>query len=297
MARFAANDPHGCRPDARPDRRRLRQRDAVAPRSKTHRVPSAGTGAHPGDDATVVREDNDRADGRGLARRARPADRLRRPPHDHAVQPGGEEDDDRGERAHSLCIPGDAPELSRRDRSPGRLAADVIARVTILVGVCCATLASAAAAANPPGPTEPIDSTTPSAPAPPPASATLSSTKAGAKPVELTLKVRYDMICGQPGPGTAIVTLPPSVSLPGTIASAALLVNGKPAPKVDVSGHEISVTLPRRHGITCLVIAPGTLTLTFTKSAGLGNPARGGRYTIRVRHATRSFTAHVDISA
>jgi len=172
----------------------------------------------------------------------------------------------------------------------------VVARVTIFVGVCCAVMATAA---TPPGPIQPIPVNPggPNRPAPPAATASLSSTRAGAKPVALTVKVHYQMVCGQPGPGTAILTLPAAASVPGTIGSSAVLVNGKPATAVAVSGHDVSITLPRRKGITCLAIGPGTLTLTLTKSAGLGNPAASGTYAIRVRHNALSFKASVDISA
>lgn len=172
----------------------------------------------------------------------------------------------------------------------------MVARVTIFVGVCCAVMATAA---TPPRPIQPIPVNPggPNKPAPPAATAALSSTKAGARPVELTVKVRYEMVCGQPGPGTAVLTLPAAASVPDTIGPSAVLVNGKPATAVAVSGHTVSIALPRRKGITCLVIGPGMLTLTLTKSAGLGNPAAKGTYTIRVRHNTLSFKASVVISA
>jgi hypothetical protein len=132
----------------------------------------------------------------------------------------------------------------------------------------------------------------------PATSASLSTAKAGAKPVALTLKLHYEMVCDQPGLGKAIVSLPTASSVPQRIASAAVLVNGKPAPAVTVSGHDVSITMPaRRSGVTCMLVGPGTLTLTLTRAAGLGNPAKAGAYTIRVRRNTRSFRAGVHISA
>ena len=172
----------------------------------------------------------------------------------------------------------------------------MIGRLTILVGVCCVLVATAA---TPPGPIQPVPVNPggPNRPAQPPASASLSSTKAGAKPVELTLKVHYQMVCGQPGPGTVVVGLPLAMSVPRSIRSSAVLVNGKPALSVAVSGHDVTVTLPKRKGVTCLVIGPGTLTLTLTRSAGIGNPASKGTYAVHVRHGSSSFTARVAISA
>lgn len=131
----------------------------------------------------------------------------------------------------------------------------------------------------------------------PATTATLSSTKAGAKPVVLTLKVHYEMICGQPGLGKAVVSLPDAVVVPSSIDTASVLVDGKPAPAVSTSGHDVSISLPLHHGVSCMVVGPGTLTLTFMRSAGLGNPAKAGTYTIRVQRRTQTFRAKVQISA
>jgi hypothetical protein len=166
-----------------------------------------------------------------------------------------------------------------------------------VAGVCslfvAAATAATASAANP-GPI-PVDPGGPNIPA---TSASLSTAKAGAKPVALTLKLHYEMVCNQPGLGKAIVILPAASSVPERIPGAAVLVNGKPAPAVSVSGHEVSITMPaRRSGVTCMVMGPGTLTLTLTRAAGLGNPAKAGAYMIRVHRNTQSFQADVNISA
>jgi hypothetical protein len=138
----------------------------------------------------------------------------------------------------------------------------------------------------------------PGGPNMPAATATLSSAKVGAKPVALTVKVHYEMVCGDPGQGTAVVTLPSAAFVPGRMESSAVLVNGKPAQSVDVSGHDVSIAMPpRRPGVTCMVVGPGTLTLTLTRASGLGNPKKPGAYTIRVRRNTTSFQAKVQISA
>lgn len=132
----------------------------------------------------------------------------------------------------------------------------------------------------------------------PAASAAVAPATAGAKHVALTVKVHYEMVCGQPGVGTAVVTLPTAVAVPSRIAESAALVNGKPAAHVSVSHHAVTITMPpRRPGVTCMVMGPGTLTLTLTHAAGLANPKSAGTYTIRVQRGTRSFQARVHISA
>lgn len=156
--------------------------------------------------------------------------------------------------------------------------------------------AATASAATPPKPIQPIP-VNPGGPNVPAASATLSSAKAGAKPVALTVTVHYEMVCGQPGPGTAVLTLPHAAFVPGTVPAAAVMVNGKPAEAVHVSGHDLSVTLPRHRGVTCYVMGPGTLRITLTKAAGIGNPSARGRYPIHVHRKALAFTANVDISA
>ena len=158
-----------------------------------------------------------------------------------------------------------------------------------VAGVGCALAAALSAAA--------ASAATPPVAANGATTATLSSTKAGAKPVALTLTVHYEMVCGRPGRGTAIVTLPEAAAVPASIARSAVLVDGEPAPSVSVSGHDVSIAMPLTHGVTCMSIGPGTLTLTLTRAARMGNPKSPGTYTVRIRRGTRSFQARVHISA
>lgn len=149
----------------------------------------------------------------------------------------------------------------------------------------------------PPKPVPPIP-VNPGGPNMPASTATLSSAKVGAKPVALTVKLHYEMVCGYPGQGTVVVTLPNAAFVPTRMDSTAVLVNGKAAPTVGVSGHHVSITLPPRpKGVQCMVVGPGTLTMTLTRAAGLGNPKSAGTYTIRVRRNTSTFRADVEISA
>lgn len=171
------------------------------------------------------------------------------------------------------------------------------------LAVAAAVVAASASATTPPRPVPPI----PVNPQPGPGgrslplaktTATLSTTRAGARPVAVTLKVHYEMVCGQPGPGTAIITFPRAAFVPPRIDRSAVLVNGKPTPSVTVAGHAIAVAMPPRGpGVSCLVIGPGTLTLTLKPAVGLGNPRAAGTYVIGVRRETRSFRAFVKISA
>jgi hypothetical protein len=172
-----------------------------------------------------------------------------------------------------------------------RVQDDVNARVTgVGLLLAAAALAAPATAATPP--------VGPGGPNRPAATASLSTPRAGAKPVALTLKLRYDMICGQPGAGKAVVTLPSASAVPRRIDSSAVLVNGKPSPAVSVSGHDVSIAMPlKRPGVSCMVVGPGTLTLTLTRAAGLGNPARAGTYAIRAHKNAQAFVASVAIAA
>ena len=114
-------------------------------------------------------------------------------------------------------------------------------------------------------------------------SVTLSTHRAGAPHVKLTLAVRYEMRCDNPGPGTLVVVLPKKERQPQRIAPATITLDGSPATKVRTRPHVVTVTLPLPHGTTCNVIAPGKLTVVFEPAAGLGNPAAPGVYPLTVR--------------
>ena len=45
----------------------------------------------------------------------------------------------------------------------------------------------------------------------------------------------------------------------------------------------------------CDVIGPGRLTIAFNRSAGLGNPARAGAYTISATRQAAAFSARIAI--
>lgn len=115
------------------------------------------------------------------------------------------------------------------------------------------------------------------------ASVSLSSNHAGANGVAVTLHLTYEMQCGWPGPGPLVVTFPPAERLPARLAAAHVLLDGHPAPKVARSGRNVSVGVPARTGVTCMVIGPGKVTIEFTHAAELGNPRTRGTYPISVQ--------------
>jgi hypothetical protein len=111
----------------------------------------------------------------------------------------------------------------------------------------------------------------------------LSSSRAGARPVVLTMQLRYAMQCARPGPGPLVVSFPAGERFPARLAADAVLVDGHPATQVERTGRAVSVALPIEHGPLCDVIAPGVLELVFTRSAGIGNPSSPGRYSLTAR--------------
>ena len=148
-----------------------------------------------------------------------------------------------------------------------------------------------AGAAAPPKPIRPI-------PILPVGTATASAApaRANARPAELTVTLRLFLQCGRPGPGPIVVVLPAAERVPATLSLAAVRVNGGPPASVSLSRHVIGLTLPRVSGITCDVMARGTLTVVFLRSAGLGNPSAPGRYAVSIRSAGTAAVAHLIVS-
>ena len=104
----------------------------------------------------------------------------------------------------------------------------------------------------------------------------------------LTLKLHYEMTCGQPGAGPVFVHLPAKMAVPQT-----LVVHDGPRPvSATVSGHDVTVKLPKPPGVTCMMIGPGTLTLYL---AGVRNPVTAGTYFVRARIREHAFTAQLAV--
>ena len=92
----------------------------------------------------------------------------------------------------------------------------------------------------------------------------------------LTLKLHYEMTCGQPGPGPAVVHLPVRMKVLPTLAVS---VNGKRTQVTTAPTNTITVELPHPPAVTCMSIGMGTLTINL---AGVRNPARC-RHVLRAR--------------
>ncbi len=160
-----------------------------------------------------------------------------------------------------------------------------------LISLALATTLAVTAVASGAPPIQPVGPT----PGDEGLTATLSTDKAGAKPVVLTLKLRAVFQCGQPG--MLSVKLPDSASVPGALAPADVLVNTKHAAKLARPSHNrINVTPAHRRGVLCHVMGPGLATLRFTTNAGLGNPSSAGTYSISVRSGRATYSTAVRIS-
>jgi hypothetical protein len=147
-----------------------------------------------------------------------------------------------------------------------------------------AVLVSGAAAAAPPVPVMPSSTLT----------ATLSSTRPAVQPVQLALSFSTSLACGRPlGPTT--VAFPAAVHVPATIARTAVLVDGRPAGRVTVAGRLVTVTSVTPTGMMCHSVVLGPMAVTFTKAAGLGNPADAGTYAIGVQRGRRTLHGRLEI--
>ena len=174
------------------------------------------------------------------------------------------------------------PEASRLP-SMGRLA------WSGLTGVAALAAAQAAAAVSPPiivaplsgGPGDAVNFQSPDHAA----SVQLSSVKADADDVALTVRLQSVLRCGRPTGGAVVVSLPRTAHVPGSIAGRAVRVNGKAPSKVTVSGTTVTVGLPVVHGITCDSMTDGVVQVAFSPSAAIGNPAHAGTYSVGIRQA------------
>jgi hypothetical protein len=127
------------------------------------------------------------------------------------------------------------------------------------------------------------------------AAVVVSSHAAGARPVAVTLRLGYPMQCGYPGPGPVSVWLPAAMTVPASLAPASVLVDRKPAYRLSRNGGKIVIGLAPPSGIMCDVIGPGTLTITFARTARLGNPRVPGTYHVRAAEGSHAFAAKVAI--
>ena len=128
-----------------------------------------------------------------------------------------------------------------------------------------------------------------------PLSVRLSSARAGARPVTVKLTVRTELQCGRLVGGTVAVRLPAAASVPRSISRNAALIGGRPSAGVTISGRTLTIAVPQPRGVICTVIGPGQAVVTLTRRAGLGNPARAGRYVVAVVLRGVVLKTHVTI--
>jgi len=122
----------------------------------------------------------------------------------------------------------------------------------------------------------------------------LSDHRPGAPRVGLRLTFESELQCGIPIGPPLVVTLPAAERVPRAVARTAVIVNRQPAAGVTVTGHVLAVKVTRPE-VLCDVIGRGTVTIAFTRAAGLGNPSRMGAYRVSVRRGTQTVTGTIVI--
>jgi hypothetical protein len=124
------------------------------------------------------------------------------------------------------------------------------------------------------------------------ATATLANDGAGAATGTATIHLRAELQCGRLSSRVVTVHLPGAMKVPDTIAASAVLVGGKPAASVKTTGSTAVITMPIPKGVTCMVLGPGSVAVTFTTRAHLHNPASAGSYAFTVASSPRGGTWH-----
>ena len=123
-----------------------------------------------------------------------------------------------------------------------------------------------------------------------------STHRAGARPIVLVARMHYEMQCSWPGPGALVFRFPATVRLPAKIVPGAVRVNGTAVAASRPSAGVVSVALPARPKIMCDLIGPGTVTVTFTRAARLGNPQHAGSYVVHAQHAADAAAGRLAVS-
>ena len=121
--------------------------------------------------------------------------------------------------------------------------------------------------------------------------ATASVTPSGAgDATTLRVSLHTALQCGRLHRGRVILRLPPQMVVP---AAPVVRLDHTVVPDVTVAGHTLTFAVPHSSGMTCMVIAPGTATVTV---AGVRNPA-AGRYAVSATVAGRTLTAALTVSS
>jgi hypothetical protein len=125
----------------------------------------------------------------------------------------------------------------------------------------------------------------------------ISSHQPNARPVAVALTLHYEMQCNWPGPGSLTIRFPAAMAVPARIAPGSVLVDRKVPSAVSVSGGDtVTVSLPPRPQIMCDLIGPGTLTVTFSRAARIGNPKAAGSYLVRATRPSVSASGRIVIA-
>ena len=99
----------------------------------------------------------------------------------------------------------------------------------------------------------------------------------------------FPLICGRVT-GLLKVTFPATARLPRTIPPSAVTVNGSRAAAVSIAKRAVTVTVPRKPGLTCMSIVLGKLTIAFAPRAHV---VAGTARTASVARASQTYAARV----
>jgi hypothetical protein len=124
-----------------------------------------------------------------------------------------------------------------------------------------------------------------------------SSPFARTRPVALTYRMPAELQCGHLRASSVRLELPRAMSVPRIIVPRRIRVNGETARSVETSGHTIVIGIRQPSGIQCDAISTGTLTVTITGGAGLGNPPAAGLYAFRITVGTTTAAPRLRISS
>ena len=151
-------------------------------------------------------------------------------------------------------------------------------RTLALISAALAVLAASASAAMPVGV----------------ASGVATPNTGGAKPARLRISLHLELRCARPGPAAIVVSLPSAWHVPRDVSRGAVWIDRTHPRALTVSGHTLTLQPVAPTG-SCTVMAPGRITLKFTRAAKLGNPRKAGQYKIHASLGTQMFSARVAI--
>src|SRR5262249_31647364 len=120
----------------------------------------------------------------------------------------------------------------------------------------------------------------------------LSSYRAGARPVTMTVELRTELQCGRLAGRTVEIALPAQARVPAVVPTSSGLVGSSHPSRVAVSAKTLTIglALPAGHA-SCDVITPGVARIVLGRGANVGNPARPGTYHLLVRRGTQTAAA------